>query len=413
MKHPPGNLLPYGFLKICHGKTATNLCKIGNLDSNILLLLRYRIYTEESSQLNEEISAINVPLPSTPHETDATIVARDSVTNTETTTGLSLVATVTEHTDLRDIRNTNLCNKEKIVESDSEGSSEEGHHYSIIVSPSKRDGKLESNTCKGTESDGDIAEMSLANQITREDIRLGTSTLGVDDKNVKHESVTAFSDESKRDLISARPSSSGVKRQKGVTEGIVYIDQEGYETLKALAPFPPKSSDDHRKLKRTHEITGKPKSESSQSVSIETSSLQLSSGTDEPKYVCDEDIDIQWRKMEITVNKSPSKNSCDKMVNWQNVADESRVDQGKKISETNVRKRRREQIKNGQILPHSFIMARQISQEVKKAKYDISPAEENKDISEVSIQEIDKDIEQYFRSEDEINLLKKLHATKC
>ena len=42
----------------------------------------------------------------------------------------------------------------------------------------------------------------------------------------------------------------------------------------------------------------------------------------------------------------------------------------------------------------------------------VNSVNENDIITEVSNQEIDKDIEQYIRSEDEINFIRKLHARK-
>ena len=171
--------------------------------------------------------------PVTCAQTDVTIIARDLATNTTTTTGLSLVATVTEHTDLENLDLSNSREKEQ-CDSVSEGSSEGGHHYSIIVSPGKD--KADTVQVEGDDSRCSVsAQSSPQGQIPSE----GTNNCA--------ENQTAISKyQSKEDNLEnvtsrKKASSLGYRRQGSIVEGTVCVDQEGYDALKALGTCPIKS----------------------------------------------------------------------------------------------------------------------------------------------------------------------------
>ena len=465
-------------------------------------------------------------MPRTLQETDVTIVARHLPSNTETTTGLSLITTVTEHTDLRDFKGNVLRDKAKI-ESDSEGSSEEGHHYSIIVSPSKVDETFEGRACAQSESDNDqnvnfsgatntiplkstaqtdIGSGSTHGDYSTNDWNKPSQNTAFTTKVVKHScslsnvtnvrqddtnpstSVCDIDTENDNKGVSI-PKATSFKRQKSVAEGTVYIDEEGYKALKALSPIPPKSmydtklkysdedakappnaptiapksSSQYKELKCDHKETfplvntNECETESSQNVcalsnggcdkmSNQQNKTDESQGKDSEKSetnVCERKVtrisgqnesgessqdqckseDTNVREKQCTQENLHNKTGeffenpgKPEQKHFHNFEAEQTFPQNKtqsRKSETNSRKRKKNlRIEQGQILPQSFILARQVSQEAaKKVKYDTSvPIDE--DVTEVTNEEIDEDIQQYIRNEDEVNLLKKLYAKK-
>ena len=104
--------------------------------------------------------------------------------------------------------------------------------------------------------------------------------------------------------------------------------------------------------------------------------------------------------------------NCDNITNQRRNADEFSNICDSKFSRTKCRKRRLE-IQEGEILPSSFVLGRQISQEKRlKSEDGYDPAMEDSHLAGVTIQEIDDDIEQYFRTDDEVNFFKKIQAKK-
>ena len=92
------------------------------------------------------------------------------------------------------------------------------------------------------------------------------------------------------------------------------------------------------------------------------------------------------------------------LIEFRNISDS-------KYSDTKRRKRTLE-IQKGEILPSCFLRGRQISQEKKRLKREDDVAMDDNLLAEVTIQEIDEDIEQYFRTDEEVDLIKKLQAKK-
>ena len=128
-------------------------------------------------------------------------MARDLAANTATSTGLSLVATVTEQTDLG-ILNSQQQQQLARQECDtaSEGSSEGGRHYAMILSPDnaqtitpRTESPWRRLSCE-SDSNSAIVDNQTSVSITTE----------------------------------TKPPSPGIKREKSVVEGTVCIDREGF-----------------------------------------------------------------------------------------------------------------------------------------------------------------------------------------
>ena len=341
--------------------------------------------------------------PVTCAQSDVTIVARDLATNTTTTTGLSLVATVTEHTDLENLDLSNSREKEQ-CDSVSEGSSEGGHHYSIVVSQEKdkEDAvKMEGNCSSFSVS----AQPSPQGQIPSE----GTNNSA---ENQTANSKYQLEEDSLENVVSSTKTSSlGYRRQGSIVEGTVCVDQEGYDALKALGTCPVKSFVENNEL--TDDKSDKTKdefvAESSQNAG-ETRVIK-SSTSSQHSYVpyasncCDAEVKQKMEHVSSNLN-------CDNITNQQRNADEYSNICDSKFSRTKCRKRKLE-IQEIEILPSSFVLGRQISQEKRLKREDgYDPTTEDSHLAEVTIQEIDDDIERYFRTDDEINFFKKIQAKK-
>ena len=339
-------------------------------------------------------------------QTDVTIVARDLATNTTTTTGLSLVATVTEHTDLENLDLSNSREKEQ-CDSVSEGSSEGGHHYSIIVSPGKDKGdrvEMEGDDSSCSVSAQPSPQVQISSEGTSNRAENQTAGLECQSQENNLENVTS----------KTKASSLGYKRQGSIVEGTVCVDQEGYDALKALGTSDVKSFMESNELSddKSDNTNDESAAESSQNagktgVNKSSTSSQHSDVTHALNYSCDSEV----KKQEI--EDGSSNLNCDNIASQQKNPDELSNSCDSKYSGTNRRKRKLE-IQKGEILPSSFVIGRQISQEKRlKRENSYDPAQEDGCLAEeVTIQEIDDDVEQYFRTDDEINFLKKIQANK-
>ena len=343
--------------------------------------------------------------PVTWAQSDVTIVARDLATNTTTTTGLSLVATVTEHTDLENLDLSNSREKEQ-CDSVSEGSSEGGHHYSIIVSPEKD--KEDAIKMEGGDSSCSVStQPSPQGQIPS-----GDASNSVENQTAN--SKCQSEEDNLENVTSMKKTSSlGYRRQGSVVEGTVCVDQEGYDALKALGTCPVKlfvENDELSDNKSDNKTNDEFAAESSQNagetgVIKSSTSSQYSDVPHASNYSCDVEVKLRMEGGSSILN-------CDNITNQQRNADEFSNICDSKYSGTKLRKRKLE-IQEGEILPSSFVLGRQISQEKRLKREDgYDPAMEDSRLAEVTIQEIDDDIEQYFRTDDEINFFKKIQAKK-
>ena len=344
---------------------------------------------------------------------DVTIVARDLTTNTTTTTELSLVATVTEHTDLGNLDLSNSREKEQ-CDSASEGSSEGGHHYSIIVSPGKNKGDIVQM------KDGEISCSTPAQSLPQRQTPSKVVSNSAENQTLKPE-CQSKEDNLENVTLATKAPSTGYKRHKSVVEGTVCVDQEGYNTLKALGTRSVKSfvKNNDNKSDSPYD-TDESTTRSSQNARLQSHLLTRdgetrviggntsSQDSEQPHSLSYSNDSEVKKKVEEGIS---SKQNCDIITNQQRNDDEFRNISDSKWSDTKRRKRTLE-IQEGEILPSSFLLGRQISQEKKRLKHEDDPAVEDSRLAEVTIQEIDDDIEQYFRTDEEVNLIKTLQAKK-
>ena len=358
--------------------------------------------SENKTICTNEERAENPPV--TCVQTDVSIVARDLATNTTTTTGLSLVATVTEHTDLENLDLSTSREKEQ-CDSVSEGSSEGGHHYSIVVSQEKD--KEDTVQMEGNCSSFSVsAQPSPQGQLPSEG---GNNSVENQTANPKCQSE----EDNLENVTSVKKTSSlGYRRQGSIVEGTVCVDQDGNDALKALGTCPVKKlfvenkelSDD-KSDKTNDEFAAESSQNAGETGVIKSStSSQYSDVPYTSNYSCGVEVK---QKIDISSNLN-----CDNIKNQQRNADEFSNICDSNFSRTKCRKRKLE-IQEGEILPSSFVLGRQISQEKRLKQEDgCDPAVEDSHLAEVTIQEIDDDIEQYFRTDDEINFFKKIQAKK-
>ena len=338
-------------------------------------------------------------------QTDVTIVARDLATNTTTTTGLSLVATVTEHTDLENLDLSNSREKEQ-CDSVSEGSSEGGHHYSIVVSQEKD--KEDTVQMEGNCSSFSVsAQPSPQGQIPNEGANNSAENQTANSKYQSEE------DNLENVTSTKKTSSLGYRRQGSIVEGTVCVDQEGYDALKALGTCPvkklfveSKELSDDKSDKTNDEFAAESSQDAGETGVIKSStSSQYSDVPHTSNYSCDAEVKQKMEDVSANLN-------CDDITNRLRTADEFRNICDSKYFGTKRRKRKLE-IQEGEILPSSFVLGRQISHEKRLKREDgYDPSMEDSHLAEVTIQEIDDDIEQYFRTDDEINFFKKIQAKK-
>ena len=262
----------------------------------------------------------------------------------------------------------------------SEGSSEGGHHYSIIVSPGK--GKTDTVQMEGDDSSCSVsAEPSPQGQIPSEG---GNNSVENQTANPRCQSE----EDNLENVTSMKKTSSlGYRRQGSIVEGTVCVDQDGYDALKALGTCPVEK------------------------LFVENKELSDDKSDKTNDDFAAESSQNAGKTVKQKINISSNLN-CDNIKNQQRNADEFRYICDSNFSRTKCRKRKLE-IQEGEILPSSFVLGRQISQEKRLKREDgCDPAVEDSHLAEVTIQEIDDDIEQYFRTDDEINFFKKIQAKK-